>query len=144
MKTGNVILAAGVVLGVYYITQLGVATNTVSIIFEGVNIKTATEYEVIMRVQNVSNVSVSVNSMTGTLSLNSNPIADLSFFGGVTVPANGQVDIPVSVSISLFSLPATVKDLLNGGGSELNFNVTGNANVSGLVLPFDFDKTMSV
>lgn len=144
MKTGTILLIGAGAGLLYYISQLGIATNTVSILFEGIQAKSLTDFIVTMRIQNVSNVSVNVNSMTGTLSLFSNPVANLSDFTQRTVPANGQVDIQLEAAIDLLNLPATIQSVFQNAGSELDFTIAGNANVSGLVLPFSLDKSISV
>jgi LEA14-like dessication related protein len=144
MKTGTVLLVGGGGLALWYLIQLGSAVGTVQIVFQGVQLKSLTHYVVTLTVQNISNISVDVNSMTGNVFLNGNSLASISDFDKRTVPANGQVNIDCEVSPDIFGIPGAVKDLVNGGANILNFTATGNFNVNGIVLPFNLDKTINI
>lgn len=145
MKLGNAILIAGGLYGLYWITEIGALANTVNILFQGVQFNGLTNLSVVLTVQNITNASVTVNSMTGNLLVNGNQLANLSFFNNpVTVPANGSVNIPIQVSLSLLSLPGTVQQLLSMSGTTLTFNAVGNANVSNLILPFNLSLPVSI
>lgn len=144
MKTSTVLLLGAGGYALYYFSQLGVATSTVRVVFNGVNVKGITNYEVLMTVQNLSNISINVNSMAGDIILNGNRLATLAFFNGqIVVPANSQIDIPVNVSPDLLSIPSVIRDIIHNGVGTLNFTVIGDANINGLVLPFNLDKAVS-
>ncbi len=144
MKTGTVLLVGAGLYGVWYMSQLGLATGTVSIVLDGVEIKGITNYVVNLKIQNVSNISVNVNSLTGDILLNGNELASISYFDKLTVPANGQINIPIKVSPSLLDLPSALRGLLQSGLINLNFSIIGLVNANGLVLPFNLDKAVSI
>ena len=82
--------------------------------------------------------------MAGTLFLATSPFASFSDFTQTVIPANGQVDLSVTVNIDLLDLAGNIQNLITGQASELNFNVVGNVNVTGLVLPFNLTQTVNV
>lgn len=144
MKTGTVVLLGigGLVLWEAY--NLSVGTGTMQIVFKGVQINSLTNYTITLTAQNVSNVSISINSMTGNVLINGNQLASISDFTVRTIPANGQIDIPITVQPSLLSIPVDIQQLITNGGQTIDFTVTGNVNASGFVLPFSLDQTFNL
>lgn len=139
MKTSTVLLLAGGAYGLYYISELGLATNTITVVFQGVNFQSLTSVQVNLLIQNITNASVTVNSMTGNLLMNGNQLAALSDFTQRVIPANGQVTVPINVSLSVLSLPGNIISLTQLTGQTIDFTAVGNVNVSGLILPFNLD-----
>lgn len=144
MKTGTVVLLGLAGLVLYEFQQLGTAVATVQFVFNGVQPKGLLKYTIQILVQNVSNATCQVNAMTGVVSINDNPVGNISDFQPVTVPGRGQQIVNIDLTVSVVELPSAVIDLLNNSGGNLAFNVTGNANVNGLILPFSLDKSISV
>lgn len=128
----------------YEAYELAMGTGTLQFIFQGVNFNGLTNWTVNITVQNVSNATVTINSMTGNVLINGNQLASISSFTPTTVPANGQINIPVTVQPSLLSIPGDVQQLIQTPGSNFDFSVQGNANVSGFILPFTLDKMITV
>jgi hypothetical protein len=139
MKGTTVLLGAAVLYGIYSISQLGLAANTINVVFQGVNFNSLTSLTANMLVQNITNASVTVNSMTGNLLMNGKQLASISDFTQRVIPPNGQVTVPVNVSLSLLSLPGDIISLTQLSGQTIDFTATGNTNVSGLILPFNLD-----
>jgi Late embryogenesis abundant protein len=142
------VLAVGAYL-LYQGYEMAAGTGTMQIIFSGLNINGPLNYTATLTIQNISNVPITVNSMTGNILINGNQLASISAFGtagqpAVTVPPNGQTQVNVNVLPSLLSLPGDVAQLLSGGGQSVDFTAAGNANVSGLIIPFSVDKVVSV
>lgn len=144
MKLGTVALVGAGLYGVYYLSQLGTAAGTVNINFVGINIKGLTNLELVLNVQNVSNVGITVKSMTGNVMVNNRPLGSVSFFGGIEVPANGEVNIPVRLNISILDLPSDIADFINKGGPPAEFEVTGFVNMNGFVMPYDMQKVLAI
>ena len=51
MKTGTVLLAGAAAYGVWYISNLGTATQTINIVFKTVKINSPTSYTIVLTVQ---------------------------------------------------------------------------------------------
>lgn len=143
MKTGTLVLLGVGGYLLWDITQNAIAVNTVNIVLQGVQVNSITDYVVTLTVQNVSNISATVNSMTGNILINGNQLASISNFTATTVPANGQINIPVTVQPSLLSLPGDIANIIQNGMNTLNFTVVGNVNVNGLVLPFTLTQAVN-
>jgi LEA14-like dessication related protein len=144
MKTGTILLLAGAGLVAYEFQQLGTAAQTVQFQFAGVQINGLTNYNVQLLIQNISNISCSVNAMSGVINLNGNQIGNISDFNPVIIGARAQQIVNVALNPNLLSLPFEIQSLINNPGQPLNFEVNGNANVNGLILPFDLSKTIIV
>jgi LEA14-like dessication related protein len=145
MKTSTILILGAVAFVAYNAFETAEFAQTVNIIFGGVDIQNLNSWIVKMYVQNITDKSVVVNSMTGVLSLNGDEVANISSFQQVTVLPNSQSEIDVKISPELLSIAGSVVDLVNNTGSQLNFNATGNVNVDGLpILPFNLDKTVTV
>lgn len=145
MKTSTLLLI-GAGLVAYELFNLGVATGTAQFVFDGVTINSITNFTVSILVQNVSNATVNLNSLAASIDLNGTQIGNASFFPATptVILPNSQQDVRLTVNPSLLSLPQAIIDAVNNPGVSLDFNVSGNANVNGLVLPFDLDKTVSI
>lgn len=144
MKTSTVLFGAVGLYLIWYISNLGTAVNTITVVFKTVIVNNPLSYTVILTVQNITNATLTVNSMTGQLNLNSEPMANLSDFTKRDVPANGQVDIPVTVNVSLLDLPEAIQNIITNQSNVLNFNVAGNVNLSGLIVPFNLNNTITL
>jgi LEA14-like dessication related protein len=143
MKTSTLLLLAIGGYALYEFTQFGIAANTVNVVFQGLSFNSIDSVTVNLQVQNVSNASVNVNSMTGNLLMNGNQLASLSDFTQRTVPANGEVTVPITVSLSLLSLPGDISSITQLTGQTIDFKVVGNVNVNGLVLPINLDNPVT-
>lgn len=146
MKAGDILIIGGIGLGVWYLSRLGLATGTASVIFENIEIKSPTHLQLNLRVQNVSNASININSMTGAVTINNQNFGNVSYFpvGGLVVPANSEIDVPVDLQISIMDLPANISAILNSGGTAANVAINGYVNLNGFVLPLEFDKALTV
>jgi LEA14-like dessication related protein len=144
MKTGTVLLIGAAALAAYEFQQLGTAAQTVQFQFAGVNATGLTTYNVQLLIQNISNISCTVNAMSGIITMEGNQIGNISDFQPVTIGARAQQIVNVIVNPNLLSLPFAVQQLINNPGGSVDFEVNGNANVNGLILPFDLTKTVAL
>lgn len=144
MKFGTVVLVGGGIFLAWKAYQLAVGTGTLEVIFKDVRVNGPLNYTIILTAQNISDADITANSMTGNILLNGEQFASISNFTKTVIPANGQVDIPITVQPSLLDLPGNIQSLIQNGGQTLDFTVTGNVNASGFVLPFTLDKTFNI
>lgn len=145
MKTGTVIAIGLGAAAVWYYSQLGVAAAVVQVVFSGVTIRSLTDYTLNFMIQNVSNATIELNSMTGVVSVNGNPLGNVSEFKLVQVPPNSQAPMNIDFEVSLLSLPGDIEDIVNNksGNNNLDFKVVGNMNVNNLVLPLTVEQTVT-
>lgn len=145
---GNTLLFIGLGVAAVYFFGLGQAGNDLQIIFQGVQFHNVNNIQLQFVVQNVSNTAININSMTGVVTVNDNTLGNISTFTPVSVPANSQAPVNVTLQVSLISLPGALVDLFTNSGGELDFNATGNVNIGGLIhniiVPFNLDKTITV
>ncbi len=128
-------LAAGVGALIYF-SNLGVGANDLQILLNNVQINGISDIKITLTIQNVSNATLNIKSMTGTVTLNGSTIGQVSSFTPVDVEPNSQQNIVVTLNPSLVSLPGVVMSLLNQTGKQLDFVVAGNVNLNNLVVPF--------
>ncbi|MES2427626.1 MAG: hypothetical protein V4560_11675 [Bacteroidota bacterium] len=144
MKTGTtLLLCAGGVLAVYY-SKLLRAAGVVDIVFSGVQLQGITDYVISLMFQNVSNATIVVNSVAGTVYVNGNTLASISDFDQVSIPPNSQQEVKFHVNPSLLTLPGVIRDILNMKGSTFVFNIKANANINNIIVPIDLDETVSI
>lgn len=143
MKVGTLLLIGLAGFAAIEFLNLGTAVATVQFVFSGVTVNNPLSYNIQILVQNVSNASCTLSALTGAVTVNDNPIGTISDFTAVVIPPTSQQTINVNLAVSALSLPSSIIDLVNNSGGDLDFNVTGNANVNGLVLPFSLDKSVA-
>lgn len=146
MKTGNILLIGGAILAVIYISNLGIAGATTQYVFNGIVFNSPTNWTVSILVQNVSNANVKLNSMAATASVNGTSIGNVSFFPSqpLIVNANSQINIPVSFSPSILGVTADILSAITEGTTVFDFEISGNANVDGIVVPFDIESNVNM
>ncbi|MET0461916.1 MAG: LEA type 2 family protein [Chitinophagaceae bacterium] len=143
MNLGTVALVGLGGYFLWYTTNLGIAGQTIEIVFQGVRFDSLTKYVVTFSMRNVSNVGVTVNAMTGTLYCRGQVFANLKSFTPVTVPARGEVNVEVIAESSVLTIPSIIADIIAQKANDIDFSVQGNANLNGLVVPFRVDKVLS-
>ncbi len=145
MKTGDALLIAGGGLLAWHFLGLGVAGNTAQIVFQGITATTPLTYTLNFVVQNVSNTQITFNSMSGTVQLNGTGVGNVSAFPNpaINIPGNSQANIGVVLDLSLLGVASDIVAFVQNPGQALNFEVIGNANVNGLVLPFDLKQSVT-
>jgi LEA14-like dessication related protein len=88
-------------------------------------------------VQNPTNNSVTIKSITGSVNLNGKFLSDFSAFGDQKILPNSDSVIKITAKPSAFGLFSSIKSLLNTptGNTLVEFN--GTANVEGVTYPIN-------
>lgn len=144
MKTGTVLLIAGVGLVAYQFIQLNTGLNTVQFMIAGFSFKSLTTYEIQLLVQNVSNANANLNALTGIVTINDNQVGNVTDFTPVNIAPRSQQIVNIDFTPNLLALPGTIQQLINSPGSNFNIGLSGNANVGGLVIPFNVTQSVQV
>lgn len=90
--------------------------------------------QAIFSLQNPSSQSITINSLVGSLSVNGKYLANLTSFQKLTIPKNGQIDLPININAGLIDVIKTVVSLLKSK-STITANFDGNVNAEGFVIP---------
>lgn len=147
MKTGNLLLIGVAVLGLLYVSNLNIAGNTLQYVIESFDFTSLTTWHITIMIQNVSNATINVNSMSGTISVGGTQVGNISEFNGtLVVPPNSQVPIKVTVNPSIIGLSAEIITAIQSqnGQNTLPFVIAGNVNVDGIVVPFNITQNLTV
>jgi LEA14-like dessication related protein len=144
MKIGNALLIAGGLFLGYNLLQLVSAGSNVQVVFNGVTMNSPLSYTLDFLIQNVTNATVKLNALTGTVSINGTQVGNLSDFQPVTIGPTSQQDIKMNLSLSPLGLAGSVAQLLTQTGQTLNFVVDGALNVDGIVFPFNVTNTLTI
>lgn len=148
MKPSTILLAGGIVLALFYVTNLGVAGNVLQYYIQSVDFSNITTARIVLMVQNPSNANIVLNSMAGTISVNGSTMGNISNFqGGVTIPANTQQPVTIFVALSLSAIASNLYDVLMtpNGANRLSFVIAGNANINGgVIVPFNIIQDLNV
>lgn len=103
---------------------------------------TAPTVSVELAVQNPTNQTATIKSITGALSINGNAIANLAAFGDQKIAANSESTIRLTARPSAVGVFQTVKELFTAAPGTISANFTGSANVDGLVVPINETQTV--
>lgn len=142
MKAGTLLLIGAAGFAAYYYMNLGVAGATIQFVVQGIHFDGISTITINMYAQNVSNADLVVSSMSGNVTVNNIQMGNISDFTSRSIPANSQVIIPIVMRVSISSLPAVITAVLNSD-APVDVNISGNANVNGLVIPFSTDEQIN-
>lgn len=152
MKTGNLLLLAAGGIALVYFTGLGIAGNTVQFVFENVIPTSLTQFQIQILVQNISNAQVNLYAMDGTITLNGNPIGNVSYFPPQPTPImpTSQQLVIFNVDLSILNLGPVITQIVqafssqSAGAGKFDFEIKGNANINKLIIPFDLTNSISL
>lgn len=140
MKKIGIVLLVGAV-GWYFLNRYKSALNVKTVLK---NIKFGGSWLnpkiiLILGVQNASNLSGVLRSITGEVSTNNKTIADFSYFGSTTIEANKETEIAVTavpVSVNVFT---TILNLFKQKQIPDLITVTGSLNFNNTVFPLNLN-----
>jgi LEA14-like dessication related protein len=88
-----------------------------------------------MAVQNPTNSTIKIKSITGSLSLNNKYLANVSAFGDQTVAPNSESTLRLVARPSALGVFESVRELLTAPAGQVKAIFEGSANVDGIVVP---------
>lgn len=93
-------------------------------------------------VQNPTNQQVTVKSVTGSVSVNGEYLANVSAFGDQVIQPNSESMLRLSARPSAIGVFNSIRELLTSPVGQVNASFTGSANVDGLVIPIAETKVI--
>ncbi len=138
------LIAGGLVAAMLLIPKLAVGQKAVFILRRlrtGGTILNPT-FGIELIVQNPTNQRIIIRSITGSVSVNGQFLADVSAFGDQIIERNKESSLVVNARTSALSILKTVRNILSQpiGTNKLTFD--GQANVDGLVIPIQQTKVI--
>jgi LEA14-like dessication related protein len=97
--------------------------------------------EIEIGIQNPSNQTANVKSMSGVVRWNNAEFANISSFNNVTIAPNGETKIKVNAEPSVMGIYETAKKIIKDG-LRGRIEITGSANVNNVQLPFNIGKNI--
>jgi LEA14-like dessication related protein len=88
-----------------------------------------------MAVQNPTNSTIKIKSITGSISLNNKYLANVSAFGDQTVAPNSESTLRLIARPSALGVFESVRELLTAPAGQVKAIFEGSANVDGIVVP---------
>lgn len=134
----DVLLALGVVAGLYFFNLYRAADNLV--IFPG-NITgfslsgISPEITAEIVVQNTNNISFTVASIAASVSSNGTLIGNVSNFTPTEIPGNAQTVIPLKIQLQPVALVNNIIGIITGGSGSTEIVVNGSLNANGIQAP---------
>ena len=146
MKIPTWLIIGGAAIAAWYYAGLAKAAALAQIVFTGITINSLTDYTATFTIQNVTNSTIVVNSLAGTLMANGVNIANISLFPvqPIQIPGNSQHDVNVDVKPNLINLPSAILAALQAGNVPISFEAQGAANVNNISVPFDVTESFAV
>lgn len=93
-------------------------------------------------VQNPTNQRVTIKSVTGSVSVNGQYLANVSAFGDQVIQPNSESMLRLTARPSGSGLFSSIRELLNSPVGQVTASFTGSANVDGLVMPISQTKVI--
>ncbi len=88
-----------------------------------------------LAVQNPTNTTIKIKSITGAISVNDKYLANVSAFGDQTVAPNSESTLRLVARPSALGVFESVRQLLTAPAGEVAAKFEGSANVDGIVIP---------
>lgn len=95
-------------------------------------------------IQNTSNLTFTINSLAGSVTSNGTLIGNVSDFVPVTVPANSQGQIPLTLRLQPLGLANDIIAILTGGVGKRDLVVAGSVNANGMQQAFSLTYNVGV
>lgn len=95
-------------------------------------------------VQNTSNIDFTVHSISANVTTDGTLIGYISDFTPVTIPANSQRSVPLTLILQPLGVVNTIISIINGGVGSRNIAVDGTMNASGVQLPLSLSWKVGV
>jgi len=95
-----------------------------------------------MAVQNPTNSTITIKSITGSISVNDKYLANVSAFGDQKVLPNQESIIKLTARPSAIGIFESVRELLTSPIGTTVASFQGTANVDGIVVPISESKTI--
>ena len=95
-----------------------------------------------MAVQNPTNATVTIKSITGSININDKYLANVSAFGDQKVLPNQETIIKLTARPSAVGIFESVRELLTNPIGTTVASFQGSANVDGIVVPINESKTI--
>jgi LEA14-like dessication related protein len=140
MRTGDVLLLFGGVVGLYYLTKSRAANNLTfypgSITGMGLqNGEPMMQLDFI--VQNTSNADVALNSIAGNAYSNGYLVGNISNFQGAVIRGNSETRVPVLVRFNLIGAVNDIIDAFQTGNFRQDITIEGRVNGEGISVPIE-------
>lgn len=138
METGEALLLIGGAVALYEYNQYRAGGNlnffpgqVTDMSFEGLNPVATAE----LLIQNTSNVTFTINSLSGSVTLNGTLIGNISDFTPVTIGGNSEGYIPLKLRLLTLTIVQNLINAFGGGAIKENLVVTGSVNANGVQVP---------
>ena len=95
-----------------------------------------------MVVQNPTNQTITIKSITGSVSVNDKYLANVSAFGDQKVLPNSESILRLTARPSAFGVFESVREILTQPIGTIAASFQGTANVDGLVVPISESRTI--
>ena len=95
-------------------------------------------------VQNTSNVTFTINSLSANVLTDSTRIGNLANFTPVQIPGNSQGVIPLTLQLEPLTLVNDIIGIITGGSGKKNLIIQGTVNANGIQAPFSLSYKLGV
>jgi len=90
-----------------------------------------------MSVQNPTNTTIKIKSISGSISVNNKYLANVSAFGDQTVAPNSESTLRLVARPSALGVFESIRELLTAPAGQISATFQGSANVDGIVVPIN-------
>lgn len=146
MSLAKTLLTAGALFGGYYLyqkyhTAVSLSYKLASLSFGSIVIGQPLPVVIEFSLINPTNQTLTLNGITGNISVNGTFLSTINSTTAITVPANSSINYPVNFSVSVGSTLNQILNFFKAPGST-NVNFLGTVNSEGLAVPFSDSVTV--
>lgn len=145
MRTTSALLVVGGVFALYWLNK-AVAAGRLSFFpgdVTGFGIEGITPVaNITLRVQNSSNASLKINSLSGNVYANNTLVGNLSGFQPVYIRGNSEGTIPVNVRFQPIGIVNQLIQAWNTHNFQEKFTVDGTVNAEGIPVPLKMEYSL--
>lgn len=143
----EVLIALGIVGGLYFFNQFRAAGNLVFFPgnVTGLNISGLSPVLTAdLIVQNTNNVTFTVYSIAASVSSNGTLIGNVSNFSPITIPGNSQATIPLTLVLQPLAIVNNIIGIITGGVGKQEIQIQGSLNADGIQAPISLTYKLGV
>jgi hypothetical protein len=134
-------------VGAYFafkFAKKGVAAKNLNVKIKTLKLDPISNAAVVVEIINPTDYSISFNSITLDLEIDSNPISTISIQKTQNIPANKSVEVALPIKLNGFDILLFIKDFISNKGKVKKIALKGTVNGEGFAIPINIEQNINV
>lgn len=134
-------------VGAYFafkFAKKGVAAKNLNVKIRTLKLDPISNAAVVVEIINPTDYSISFNSITLDLEIDSNPISTISIQKTQNIPANKSIEVALPIKLNGFDILLFIKDFISNKGKVKKIALKGTVNGEGFAIPINIEQNINV